>query len=363
MNKILVNTSTTSYPIFFSQKFEDILEVLTILNLLNRKVCIITDTNVDYYYGNYFVDVLKIKYKEVYKFSFTAGEKSKNLSTIQDIYSFFVEKKLDRNSLIFALGGGVTGDMAGFAAATYMRGIPFIQVPTTLLSQVDSSVGGKVGVDFLQNKNMIGAFYQPAFVYINLSTLKTLPEKQLSSGMGEVIKHGLILDDKYFSFIESSTNLVFNLDQTVLEKIIKRSCELKASIVSQDEKELGLREILNFGHTIGHAVETILNFELLHGECVSIGMVGAAFLSYKSNLISLEILKRIEEVLLSYHLPIRISNLESENIYKQMLLDKKVKNNKMKLILLSSIGNTLRVEDLTQEMIKSAISYLKSDVQ
>ncbi|NLM12687.1 MAG: 3-dehydroquinate synthase [Epulopiscium sp.] len=363
MNKILVNPSSSSYPIYFSQNFENLLEALSQHGLFNRKVCIITDYTVDYYYGNPLMNVLKREYDNVYKFIFEPGEENKNLNTIQDIYKFFIEHHLDRNSLIFALGGGVTGDMAGFAAATYMRGIPFVQVPTTLLAQVDSSVGGKVGVDFLQHKNMIGAFYQPAFVYINLSTLKTLPTKQLSSGMGEVIKHGLILDDNYFSFVESSTDSVFDLNETILEKIIQRSCELKASIVSQDEKELGLREILNFGHTIGHAIETLLNFELLHGECVSLGMVGAAYLSYKNNLISWESLKRIEKVLQAYHLPIRIKQLESEKIYQQMLLDKKVKNNKITFVLLSSIGNAIRVVDLTEDMIQSSISYLKSDVQ
>lgn len=363
MNKILVTPSSSSYPIYFSQDFDHILEALHHHNLLHRKVCIITDHTVDSYYGNQLMDVLKRSYDDVFKFIFEAGEENKHLNTIQDMYKFFIENHLDRNSLIFALGGGVTGDMAGFAAATYMRGIPFIQVPTTLLAQVDSSVGGKVGVDFLQHKNMIGAFYQPTFVYVNLSTLKTLPQKQLSSGIAEVIKHGLILDDNYFSFVESSTDLVFDLDEAILEKIIQRSCELKASIVSQDEKELGLREILNFGHTLGHAIETLLNFELLHGECVSIGMVGAAYLSYKKNLISWEILKRIEKVLQSYHLPIRINQLESEEIYQQMLLDKKVKNNKIKFVLLSSIGNAVRVGDLNEELIKSSISYLKSDVQ
>jgi len=363
MNMILVNPSSSSYPIYFSQNFEDLSLALKDHNLLNRKVCIITDHIVDSYYGNQFVDVLKSNYDDVYKFTFNAGEESKNLDTIQDMYRFFIENHLDRNSLIFALGGGVTGDMAGFAAATYMRGIPFIQVPTTLLAQVDSSVGGKVGVDFLQHKNMIGAFYQPTFVYINLNTLKTLPLKQLSAGMAEVIKHGLILDDNYFSFVESSADLVFDFDKTTLEKIIQRSCELKASIVSQDEKENGLREILNFGHTIGHAIETLLNFKLLHGECVAIGMVGAAYLSYENNLISQEDLKRIESVLRSYRLPVRINQLDCEKIYQQMLLDKKVKNNKIKFILLSSIGKALRVGDLNEDRIKSSISYLKGDVQ
>ncbi|WP_058485445.1 3-dehydroquinate synthase [Defluviitalea phaphyphila] len=363
MNEIKVNTLSNLYSIYFSQNFEGILKLLSSYNLLDRKVCIITDSNVDFYYGQSFMNTLKTVYKDVFKFTFPAGEESKNLNTVQKIYKFFIENKLDRKSLVFALGGGVTGDMAGFVAATYMRGIPFIQVPTTLLSQVDSSVGGKVGVDFLQHKNMIGSFYQPKFVYINLSTLNTLPTKQLSSGMAEVIKHGLILDKEYFSFVESVSDETFKLDKDILEKIIKRSCEIKSNVVSQDEKESGLREILNFGHTIGHAIETLLDFKLLHGECVSIGMIGAAYISYKNNLISKKDLERIEKVLTSYKLPTRFKNLEVDKIYEQMLLDKKTKNNKIKFILLSPIGNVLRVEDLNEQLIKSAISYVKSDVQ
>ncbi len=273
-----------------------------------------------------------------------------------------VEKHLDRNSLILALGGGVTGDMAGFAAATYMRGIPFVQIPTTLLSQVDSSVGGKVGVDFLQNKNMIGAFYQPVFVYINLDTLKTLPKEQLSSGVGEVIKHGLILDKSYFDFVESSSELFFKLDLGVLERIIRRSCELKGSVVSQDEKEAGLREILNFGHTLGHAIETLFDFKLFHGQCVSIGMVGASYLSYINGFISKELLRRIENTLVSYDLPIRLDGLDKEDIYNQMLLDKKTKNNVINFVLLSSIGKAVRISNITKEQIFSAISYIQNDV-
>ena len=172
MNEILINTPSTVYPIYFSNNFKNILNPLKKSFSSDRKICIITDNNVDNHYGQALLETVSSAYKEVYKYVFPAGENSKNLDTVQDIYKFLVEKHLDRNSLILALGGGVTGDMAGFAAATYMRGIPFVQIPTTLLSQVDSSVGGKVGVDFLQNKNMIGAFYQPVFVYINLDTLK-----------------------------------------------------------------------------------------------------------------------------------------------------------------------------------------------
>lgn len=363
MNEIYINTLSASYPIYFSNNFDDILKPLKKYFLSHRKICIITDSNVDLFYGQALVKIISSNYQEVFKFIFPEGETNKNLNTVQDIYKFFVEKHLDRNSLVLALGGGVTGDMAGFVAATYMRGIPFIQIPTTLLSQVDSSVGGKVGVDFFQNKNMIGAFYQPSFVYINLDTLKTLPKRQLSSGMGEVIKHGLILDEDYFSFIEPSFDLVYQFRKEVLEKIIKRSCELKGSIVSQDEKESGLREILNFGHTLGHAVETLLNFKLYHGECVSIGMVGAAYLSYMNHFISRNDLDRIEKVLLSYDLPIRVNGLNNKDIYNQMFLDKKTKNNKINFVLLSSVGKAFRAEKISTEQINAAISYIQNDVQ
>ncbi|HOQ17618.1 MAG: 3-dehydroquinate synthase [Epulopiscium sp.] len=362
MNEICINTPSSAYPIYFSDNFEDIINALKKFFPSDRKICIVTDENVNKYYGQTLLEIVSSAYKEVYKCVFPAGESNKNLNTVQEIYKFFIEKHLDRNSLILALGGGVTGDMAGFAAATYMRGIPFVQIPTTLLSQVDSSVGGKVGVDFLQHKNMIGAFYQPAFVYINLDTLKTLPKEQLSSGVAEVIKHGLILDKSYFEFLESSYDSFFKLDHEVLEKIIRRSCELKGSVVSRDEKEAGLRAILNFGHTLGHAIETLLNFKLFHGQCVSVGMVGAAYLSYINGLISKEDLKRIEKVLASYDLPVRIEELNKEVIYNQMLLDKKTKNNIIHFILLSSIGKAVRVSHVNTDQIFSAIAYIQNDV-
>ena len=207
--------------------------------------------------------MLSEKY-DVCHYVFEAGENSKHLGTISDFYNFFVEEKLDRKSVVVALGGGVVGDMAGFAASTYMRGISFVQVPTTLLAQVDSSVGGKTGVDFNGNKNMIGAFYQPDFVFINSETLKTLPYREVAAGIAEAIKYGYIIDKDFLEYCVENKGSIKSLDNNALIEVIYKCCEAKAYVVSKDEKELGLRAILNFGHTFGHSVETLNNFKLLH---------------------------------------------------------------------------------------------------
>ena len=363
MGKIDVHGEQVSYPIYFRDDFSFLLEALKKAGFSNRKLCIITDANVDYFHGDNLIKLLQKEYTSICKYICTPGEKHKNLETIYDMYTFFLNHHLDRQSLIIALGGGVVGDMAGFVAATYMRGIPFIQIPTTLLSQVDSSVGGKVGVDFLKHKNIIGAFYQPRFVYINISTLQTLPLRERSAGMAEIIKHGLILDQSYYEYVKTHKQQIMDLHFPTLKQIICRSCELKASIVEQDEKEKGLREILNFGHTFGHAIETLLDFKLLHGECVAIGIVGAAYLSYQLEKISLENVKDIENILLDYHLPIRANGIEQNELYQQLFLDKKVKQDQLHFVLLSKIGDTVCVSNLSESIIHSAIGYICKTVR
>lgn len=359
MNRVRVNTNTHQYNIYLSDSFELLKQSIDENHLKSQKVCIITDTNVNKYYGDDLLEYLS-EYYDVYKFVFKAGENSKNIDTIQQIYDFLIDNHFDRQSMLIALGGGVVGDMTGFVASTYMRGLDYIQMPTSLLAQVDSSVGGKTGFDYKSHKNIIGAFYQPKLVYINISTLNTLETEEFNAGMAEVIKHGLILDENYYRYLKDKANEIKALDYEKLQYVVKRSCEIKAYVVSDDEKEHGVREILNFGHTIGHAIESLNNFKLVHGNCVAIGIVAAAYISYKTNSITKEQLEDIKNTLLLYDLPISNNNndITVEKVYKQLFLDKKVKNGVLKFILIKGIGNYHRVNNLTEELIKEAIEYI-----
>lgn len=256
-------------------------------------------------------------------FVFEAGEPNKNLDTVQNLYRTLIENKIDRTGFLIALGGGVTGDLTGFAAATYLRGIDFIQIPTTLLAQVDSSVGGKTGVDFQQYKNMVGAFHQPRLVYMNMNTLNTLPETEFICGMGEVLKTGLICDSELFRSVCRQKKQIRGLDSQVLASVIRRCCEIKAGVVERDPKEQGERALLNLGHTIGHAVEKLMDFQLLHGQCVAVGTIATAAISRNRGLLSE---KEYQEILCGcrdFGLPVSVQGLDPEKILEATRNDKK----------------------------------------
>lgn len=274
LTQLTIGLGERSYPIYITADYDSIGECLKKAGI-KGKIVVITDSNVGKFQMPAFIKTLGYSGYTAEKYFIEPGERSKNLKTIEEIYRYLIKLKLDRESTLIALGGGVVGDITGFVAATYLRGINFIQVPTTLLAQVDSSVGGKTGVDFEGAKNIIGAFYQPKFVYVNVNSLKTLPVKELKSGLAEVIKHGIIRDSNFFNYIDNNMEKILNYDEDVLKYVIKTNCLIKGKVVEQDEKETGLRAILNFGHTIGHAIESVSDFQLLHGECISIGMVGA----------------------------------------------------------------------------------------
>lgn len=354
----LVKTKERTYPIYFEQDFSQLPKAMEEAGLAGRTVCIITDSNVDGLYSAQVQEALEQVSKRVYKIFFPAGELQKNLGIIRHFYEAFFASGLDRRSVIVALGGGVTGDMAGFAAATFLRGVAFVQIPTTLLSQVDSSVGGKVGVDFEGHKNAIGAFYQPHFVYINAATLRTLPKREFSAGMAEVIKYGLIWDMDFFALLEEKKEELLALDEKTLLSVIGRCCAIKAEVVSQDEKEGGLREILNFGHTIGHAIETASNFSLLHGECVGLGMLAVLSLCEKRGTVPEGFGKRMENLLAFFGLPQKAEGMTMEEVEKNMAFDKKVKDGKIGFVLLSSPGVPLRTTDVTEEERKEAIQFV-----
>ena len=352
MDNMRVKTTSKEYPIYFESDFAALPKAIEAAGLQGRRAIIVTDSNVAALYAPMVQAMSETVLSCAKPFIFEAGEEQKTLATIQNMYTAFMAEKLDRKSVVIALGGGVTGDMAGFAAATFMRGIPFIQIPTTLLSQVDSSVGGKTGVDFMGAKNIIGAFNQPELVYINISTLQTLPPEQLISGMGEVIKHGLILDRDYFGFLNANEESIKRLDTATMQRVVRGSCEIKAGVVAQDEKESGLREILNYGHTFGHAVESGYNFALPHGHCVALGIVCAMQYAVNEGFFREADMQVVMQALERFDLPTSLPNPSTktaerppiEAVYESMLSDKKTKSGKLSLVLPENIGAVRRAE-------------------
>lgn len=347
------------YDIVFMDSFKPIREELSKFHLTQRKIAIVTDSNVSQYHAKQLKDALEGVASLIVIYTFPAGEENKNLNTVQGLYEFLISHSFDRKDVLLALGGGVTGDLTGFTAATYLRGIRFFQIPTSLLAMVDSSIGGKTGVDFSAYKNMVGAFYMPCGVYMNFSVLETLPEKEYNSGMGEIIKHGLIKDRNYYEFLIQKKEQIQKRIPDVICDMVKRSCEIKREVVEQDPKEEGVRALLNFGHSIGHAVEKLMNFTLLHGECVSIGMVGAAEISYKKGYLTKEELNSLKDLLLFFSLPIHIDGLKNEDILAAMQKDKKVDAGKIRFILLQSIGDAFITTSLTNQEISDAIRLLQ----
>lgn len=338
--KVIVNfDNMPAYSIIFHNDFNGLQEALSSLGLNNRRFMIISDSNVSSLYLDELSNIISPLAKKLVCFTFEAGESSKNLDTVSQAYNMLIREQFDRNDILIALGGGVTGDLTGFVAATYLRGIEYIQVPTTLLSMVDSSIGGKTGVDFKSYKNMIGAFHQPKLVYMNLSTLNSLPKKEFNAGMGEIIKHGLIKDSAYYFWLNDIRNNILSLDYELLKQMIIRSCLIKKDVVEKDPNEKGDRALLNFGHTIGHAIEKLMDFKLLHGECIAIGMVAAAYISHKRDFISKDELDNIINSIKEFGLPTKVKGLNPEDIYSVTKLDKKMESDKIKFILLKKIGS------------------------
>ena len=293
------------------------------------------------------------------------GESSKTLETVQQIYSWLAGRKAERRHLIVAVGGGVIGDMAGFVAATYLRGMPFVQVPTTLLAMMDASIGGKVAVDLPQGKNLVGAFYQPKFVLSDVETLVSLPERELNSGWAEAIKHGLILDQDLLGIFENRVNEVRSLDRDIATEIIRKSVAIKAKVVSRDEREtLGIRILLNYGHTIGHAIESSTGYtKYLHGEAVSIGMMAAAKIGQFVGVLREEEVIRQEDVLKAYGLPVKAQGLDAKEIIKATTSDKKTSDGIVNWVLLEGLGNAVTNNKIPINYVLDAVNFVIKDVQ
>ena len=352
-------TSTEfSYEIVWDGSYEHLAGCVENLKLPAKKACIVTDSTVSELYLEEVKNVLSPLFETVTAFVFPAGEASKNLDTVKDLYTHLIENHFERKDILFALGGGVVGDLTGYAAATYLRGIDFIQLPTTLLAQVDSSVGGKTGVDFDQYKNMVGAFHHPRLVYMNMATLKSLNGEQFACGMGEVLKTGLIRDEKFYIWTINHMSEIEERIEPVLTKMIQKCCDIKRQVVENDPTEQGERAVLNLGHTIGHAIEKLKNFELLHGQCVALGTVAAAYISWKKELIEMEEYYEIRDMFVPFNLPISADDLDVAKIVALTKSDKKMRGGKIRFVLLDRIGHARIDDTVTDEEMTAAIEEL-----
>jgi len=336
---------------------------------LGRRCAVIADKNVESHYGAAALSSLKSAGFDPILISVPAGETAKSLKVVATCYDRLAEHRLERKSFVVALGGGVTGDLAGFVAATYLRGVDFVQVPTTLLAQVDSSVGGKVGVNLKAGKNLVGAFYQPRFVLCDLDTLETLPAREYRAGLAEVIKYGIIADAELFKRLELVMPKLIQRDADALSSVVARCCQIKSGVVGQDETESGLRAILNFGHTIGHAIEAISGYEkFLHGEAISIGQVLAARLSAELLGLPQRDVRRIADVFEKAGLPtqIKLTDLQRQKLFEAMNHDKKVTEGVIKFVLANKIGQVSFGQAVPTELIQrvlkeSAVAAASSD--
>ncbi len=355
---INVKSKNETYNILIEDSFIKIKNELDALSLNNKQVCIITDDNVSPLYEKEIKEIVSSINKKVTTFIINNGEEHKNLETVQSIYDFLIENKFHRNDYIIALGGGVVGDIAGYVAATYLRGIDFIQIPTTLLSQVDSSIGGKTGVDFKQYKNMIGAFKMPKLVYTNINTLKTLNERQFYSGFAEAMKAAIIKNSIYYEWLIDNMYEIMEKDNDTLEELVYQACTIKKMIVEKDPYENGDRALLNLGHTIGHAIEKAKNFTLYHGECVALGCVAAAYISWKKELLSMDEYYEIRDMFVPFNLPISVENINPDEILQLTKNDKKMELEGIKFVLIKKIGKAVIDRTVTDEEIMNAIKEI-----
>ncbi|MEJ2041997.1 MAG: 3-dehydroquinate synthase [Reinekea sp.] len=357
MKTLTVDLGDRSYPIHIGNCLSQ--PDLILNRVPNKEVVIVTNDTIAPLYLNHLMTIFEGAERKVQSVVLTDGEAYKNLEAINQIISHLLQHNISRKVALVALGGGVVGDITGFAAASYQRGVDFVQVPTTLLSQVDSSVGGKTGVNHPLGKNMIGAFKQPLAVFIDPSTLESLPQKELIAGFAEVIKHGAIYDIEYFSYLEQHIDAIFALDKEIIVEAILRSCQIKASVVAQDETEQGLRAILNFGHTFGHAVETTLGYgKWLHGEAIGLGLVMAADLSARLSLISEENANRIARLVEKSGLPVRVpESMTEQDFITAMYRDKKVDAGSLRLVLLRRLGDAYVTDDFSHEALDATLSH------
>lgn len=351
------------YDIVMEDSFDRLGQEIGQLPVAGRRLCIVTDSHVAPLYEAAVREQLLPHCAQVDTFCFPAGEEHKNLDTVREGYRFLIEHRYDRNDVLVALGGGVVGDLCGYMAATYLRGIRFIQIPTTLLSQVDSSIGGKTGVDFDAYKNMVGAFHMPILVYTNTAALRTLPAEQVASGMGEIIKHGLIRSRSYYDWIREHRRRIGDLDMGVCQRMILESDRIKRDVVERDPTEKGERALLNFGHTLGHAIEKQMDFKLLHGACVALGALAATYLSARRGDVPMEEAEELVQVMKSFGLPVSIHGmgLDPAAVIAATKNDKKMDSGRIRFILLHEIGDAYVDRTVTEEEMEDALAWLSEE--
>jgi 3-dehydroquinate synthase len=356
MQTLKVDLANRSYPIHIGRNL--IADADLILPHLKRKhVAIVTNTTVAPLYLDKLSQTLEAAGVSVIPIILPDGEAYKNTETLNKIYDALLQNRCERSTTLIALGGGVIGDLTGYAAATYLRGVPFIQIPTTLLSQVDSSVGGKTGINHPLGKNMIGAFYQPQVVLADIDTLKTLPARELSAGMAEVIKYGLIRDAEFFDWLEAHIEQLMALEESAISEAIYRSCQNKADVVARDEHETGERALLNLGHTFGHAIENAMGYGVwLHGEAVAAGTMMAADLSQRMGWLSAAEVARIHALLTKARLPLDAPKLGADKYLELMQMDKKVADGKIRLVLQQGIGQSVITSDYDVDKLRATLT-------
>ena len=362
LDQITVSLKENSYNIFIGSSVLNHLQTEIEKKNWNKNILVVVDENV----AKYHLDEIKKTFKsfkpEIRYYFMKPGEASKSYIQLNKIYSYLLENNYGRDTLIIGIGGGVVGDLVGYAAATYMRGVQLIHIPTTLLAAVDSAIGGKTGINFEKKKNMVGAFYQPKAVFVNSGFFTTLPAKEQTSGIGEIIKYGYLADKKFFEFLNDNILSVYTHNENIIGQVILKCASIKAAVVSQDEKESGLRKILNLGHTFAHGFETDLNFKVRHGEAVIAGIISALFLSE-----NLGILKpgKLDEFLL---LPLKIKlsasfrNLNINNVAEIMRHDKKNKGGRIKFVLPADIGKMLLDIDANSNLVRSSLLKMKKTI-
>ncbi len=322
------------------------------------RICMVGDSHTMPLFGEEIRASLEQEFGTVASYTFPAGEEYKNLDSIRGLLGYLLEQHFDRGDALIAIGGGVTGDMTGFAAAVYLRGIAFVQVPTTLLAQIDSSIGGKTGVDFNGYKNMVGAFHMPSEVYVNAKTLNTLPDDQFISGMGEVIKSALLADKNFYDWLIENCAGINERKPEIIGEMIRRTEQIKINIVNEDPTEQGIRAYLNLGHTIGHAIEKNSNFALQHGCCVALGMIAAARLSERREYLTHEELDSVIDACRRFGLPVHFEDADAETILAITKSDKKMHNGRIRFVLLEKLGSACLKDDVSDEEILEAIRFL-----
>ena len=358
MQTLTVNLNERSYPIHIGQNLLQQPELI-LPHLAQKQVAIVTNTTIAPLYLDVLANGLKRNNVKVVSIVVPDGEVYKNWETLNLIFDALLSNRCERKTTLIALGGGVIGDLTGFAAASFLRGVPFIQVPTTLLAQVDSSVGGKTGINHPLGKNMIGAFYQPRLVLADITTLNTLPDRELSAGLAEVIKYGLIRDFPFFEWLEQNIEKLLNRDATALAYAIKRSCENKAEVVAADEREGGQRALLNLGHTFGHAIEAGMGYgNWLHGEAVAAGTILAADVSMRLGWLKESEFLRISALFSKAKLPVDAPDLGADNYLELMGLDKKVEDGRIRFILLKQIGEAVISAEVPENLLRESLMGL-----